>query len=456
VAKPIAAGSGEHFGHGSGFLSKRTGGSMKFNKMMKTKLYPVLGMALGVLLVGSLVPVAANAQVVVHHIVVVESSSKIGASGTVVAGATSYCDTAYKTANPTLCDLGVWNIPSPAGIPLAAGETLVLTQTGTFSNTADNTDPNNDCTKTPCIEPNFDTSEEVSPGKPVGANCSTTLSNPCTVTIKLDTGAGLVTVYGPNSAGIALNNGNNDNTGNTAEGADYDATLGSGTGFTLTDGYADNEHSGSKFPTPFNGATNPAGKKNTFIGAAVAGNQNGCNNNCYDGGVILITGVAVSTPCSSNCVTVTQGGWGTAPHGHNPGSILAANFSSVFPAGVAIGCGAGVTYTFDSAVGVRNFLPQGGPPAVLPPPSLLDPTAKFDVFAGQVLALSINVAFSGPVFPGGLGAFIPFNSGPLSGLTVSQILNIADNVLGGCTPPPNGMTVSSLNDAVDFINNLFD
>jgi hypothetical protein len=128
------------------------------------------------------------------------------------------------------------------------------------------------------------------------------------VTIKLDTGGGLVTVYGPSSGGIALNFGNKDDSGTSQEGADYDSpAIASGTNYTLTDGYADNEHGGSKFPTPFDGATNPAGKKNTFIGAAV-GKEGSCPSNCYDGGVILITGVGTNPPLGPGD-TATIGFW---------------------------------------------------------------------------------------------------------------------------------------------------
>jgi fructose-1-phosphate kinase PfkB-like protein len=44
---------------------------------------------------------------------------------------------------------------------------------------------------------------------------------------------------------------------------------------------------------------------------------------------------------------------------------------------------------------------------------------------------------------------------PLAGQTVTQVLAKANSVLGGGSLP-SGMTISSLNDLVDLINNNFD
>jgi hypothetical protein len=48
-------------------------------------------------------------------------------------------------------------------------------------------------------------------------------------------------------------------------------------------------------------------------------------------------------------------------------------------------------------------------------------------------------------------------TGPLAGSTVGDVLTLANKVLGGNVAAlPAGMTVSSLNDVVDGINNSFD
>ena len=90
----------------------------------------------------------------------------------------------------------------------------------------------------------------------------------------------------------------------------------------------------------------------------------------------------------------------------------------------------------------------------------VDPTSRTSagVFAGQVLALTLNVAFSNAGrLPTGL-ANAKIASGPLPGQTVGFVLNLANNVTGGCTTlPANGVTSGSqLNDIVDAINNSFD
>jgi hypothetical protein len=74
-----------------------------------------------------------------------------------------------------------------------------------------------------------------------------------------------------------------------------------------------------------------------------------------------VTAVIVSTGVLT---TYTQGGWGAAPHGGNPGALLAANFAKVYgAAGVTIG--GGYTLKFTSQAAIQDFLPQGGTPEVL-------------------------------------------------------------------------------------------
>jgi hypothetical protein len=156
---------------------------------------------------------------------------------------------------------------------------------------------------------------------------------------------------------------------------------------------------------------------------------------------------------------VTQGGWGAPAHGNNPGTILDANFAAKFPSGAVIGDACGFKLTFTTAAAVRAFLPQGGTPRALTASDTptTNPTKKFTVFAGQILALTINVAFSSPSgpFPDGLGSFVPFTTGPAAGKTVSQILADANKALAGCGI--NGYaSISQINDIVTSINEMFD
>jgi uncharacterized repeat protein (TIGR01451 family) len=161
-----------------------------------------------------------------------------------------------------------------------------------------------------------------------------------------------------------------------------------------------------------------------------------------------------SLSCAPRLQTVTQGGWGAPPHGGNPGQILVSNFS-LLGGNVVIGDACGNTFTFTSAAAIQAFLPQGGKPAALTQ-SLVNPTGSYTVFAGQVLALTLNVKFSnlGLLIPG-LGSFV-LPSGPAAGKTVNQVLADANKALAGCGLPSYVTSISQLNDVVTSINELFD
>ena len=155
--------------------------------------------------------------------------------------------------------------------------------------------------------------------------------------------------------------------------------------------------------------------------------------------------------------TFTQGGWGAVPHGGNPGAILHANFPTVYPSGLTIG--GTNTIFFATADDITGFLPQGGTPGVLTqsyaPP--LPGGTEAGVFAGQTLALQLNVDFSNAgVTLTGLGA-LHVLKGPLAGYTVDQVLALANEVLGGNVAAlPAGMSISDLNDVEDNINGNYD
>lgn len=172
--------------------------------------------------------------------------------------------------------------------------------------------------------------------------------------------------------------------------------------------------------------------------------------------ICTVTNQRTGTPFT----TFTQGGWGAPPNGNNPGALLAANFATVYPTGVAIGGTKKLKFT--SAAAIEAYLPAGGKPAVLPasaPSIATNPTSSpAGVLGGQVLALQLNVDFSiaGLTKPG-LPA-LKVASGKLAGLTVQQVLALANAVLGGNTAAltPYSMTVSQLNEVVTAINENFD
>lgn len=193
--------------------------------------------------------------------------------------------------------------------------------------------------------------------------------------------------------------------------------------------------------------------------------------NTYNGSNPWNTLYIQFTPQSMECVeqppsdlaTFTQGGWGSEPEGKNPGSLLHANFGNVYPNGLYIG--GNFKLTFTTAQAITNFLPQGGKSSTLAGNAQNPTTSAAGVFAGQVLALKLNVDFSNAgVTSPGLGSQniisspkdgLP-NPGALAGYTVAEVLAIANSVLGGNLGAlPGGMKISQLNDIVDAINNNY-
>ena len=134
--------------------------------------------------------------------------------------------------------------------------------------------------------------------------------------------------------------------------------------------------------------------------------------------------------------TQTPGGWGSTPRGNNPGSYLHANFAAAFPGGLTIGCEDGRTITVTSAQAITNLLPTGGKAAKLNS-DLTNPTGIKNVLVGHLIALSLSGGFD--VYDAGFGSStirlndMVIGSGSFSGLSVGAFIDIANNVIGGCS-----------------------
>jgi hypothetical protein len=172
-------------------------------------------------------------------------------------------------------------------------------------------------------------------------------------------------------------------------------------------------------------------------------------NSSFDTDFLLVA--SQTAPPQFDGCTVTQGGWGAPAHGNNPGAFLNANFATGFPMGATIG-GSPSSLLFTSPVAVRNFLPQGGPPSFLNA-SATNPTARTSagVFAGQVLALELNVVLHkfGSLTLSGTGT-------PFDGSTVGAVLAAANLALAGGPLPAGFASYSQLNDLIDNLNSSFD
>ncbi|MFN5355631.1 MAG: T9SS type A sorting domain-containing protein [Bacteroidota bacterium] len=167
---------------------------------------------------------------------------------------------------------------------------------------------------------------------------------------------------------------------------------------------------------------------------------------CQDSCIITIP----STPCDGY-VTYTQGGYGYKPSGKNPAMYVKNNFNAVFPSGLTIGCTNTIKLT--NWQSVLRFLPSSGTPAALPAGNLVNPTGYKNTLAGQLVTAILNVGFdsANAAFApaaGQLGDLV-LNVGPFRGLTVRELIEVANRHIGGCE---NTYTYSQLNYSLTKIN----
>lgn len=253
-------------------------------------------------------------------------------------------------------------------------------------------------------------------------------------------------------AGVVLNA-----SGTYAVSADVDG--GAGGGRVCNTAYLDGADDTISVITGYTTVTNPDGtttqvpKYYTFaccVGVHLKAES------CVDVGAVADTDIK-----PGDFTGFTQGGWGARPNGNNPGTVLANNFAAVYPNGVEIGVGgAGFSMKFTSAVAIQNYLPAGGTPNRLTA-DLVNPTSSSaGVFGGQVLALRLNVGFSAAGVTqgagGALGGLKLTGTGTsLDGLTVDQVLAVAESALGGGALPAD-YTIANLNALVTNLNEAFD
>lgn len=151
--------------------------------------------------------------------------------------------------------------------------------------------------------------------------------------------------------------------------------------------------------------------------------------------------------------TQSMGGWGAPAAGNNPGAYRNANFDKAFPGGLVVG--SKYTITLTSADAVRRFLPQGGRPSTLRS-DLVDPVKSIGNFAGQVVALKLSVGFdlADPDFGSSQTNLrdLVFASGPFAGMSVGEVLEEAERLLGG---EKGKFSLQQLNAAITSVNENF-
>jgi hypothetical protein len=144
--------------------------------------------------------------------------------------------------------------------------------------------------------------------------------------------------------------------------------------------------------------------------------------------------------------------------------LLSYYFYSAFPDGMQIGDygdSEGYGYKWTRVSSLKSFLRSYGTSGPINY-DRLNPTnvrCGGGSLAVQVAALSINVAFSEMSvrnMPQGFGDLVYVNLGnSLSGQTISQILAVANEALGG-QPLPEGYTYDSLKNLIQELNEAFD
>jgi hypothetical protein len=161
--------------------------------------------------------------------------------------------------------------------------------------------------------------------------------------------------------------------------------------------------------------------------------------------------------CNDGFKTFTNGGWGTQCNGGNPGCYRDANFAAAFPNGLTIGCGSN-TLTLTSSAAVQAFLPSGTSARALDAGNMVDPGSSYrNVLAGQLVAVTLAAGFDAydPNFSTNTNSFsdLIIANGTFSGMTINQFLNVANQVIGGCSTE---YSFSDINATATAINENYD
>lgn len=174
----------------------------------------------------------------------------------------------------------------------------------------------------------------------------------------------------------------------------------------------------------------------------------GCSSTCS---------TTITLPTNNSCTgirTETQNTWGASPNGSNMATYLMYNFASAYsaPNYLTIGCGTNLM-RFTNGNSVLAYLPSNGTISGLPSGTTVNPTANANTFAGQLIALKLNVRFDELYTNFSPATTLLKNmvvaNGLFAGWTVQQVMQAADEKIGNCG---NSHTREALNDAITAIN----
>lgn len=201
--------------------------------------------------------------------------------------------------------------------------------------------------------------------------------------------------------------------------------------------------------SPYTYAWNTAPVQNTATATVAASGSytvtvtgaNGCAASC----------TASITQASTGCTgirTEVQGIWGSPPNGSNPATYLMNQWAAAFPAPdyLTVGC-SGRLVRFTTAQAVNATLPAPGTPALLPVGTTVNPGAMSNTLLGHLTALKISVRMDevDPSFaaPSVLLKNMIITSGTFGGWTVQQLIDHADQAIGGCVAQYPLVTIAS-------------
>lgn len=181
------------------------------------------------------------------------------------------------------------------------------------------------------------------------------------------------------------------------------------------------------------------------------------SDNCDPSPQVEIEVISVEAIADEDCDpgqlrTQTIGGWGAAASGNNSGVYRDANFAAAFPNGLSIGCTN--TLILTSSQAVQDFLPAGDQSAILPAGSLINPNGNYsNTFASQLVGITLSLGFDAydPNFGASDFALadVVYQSGTFAGMTLQEVVNIANEVIGGCS---TAFSISALNQALTQAN----
>ncbi|MGB1073960.1 MAG: hypothetical protein ACPGYZ_07690, partial [Flavobacteriales bacterium] len=172
------------------------------------------------------------------------------------------------------------------------------------------------------------------------------------------------------------------------------------------------------------------------------------NYGTCDGGVGMFT-------------TYRQGAWGSSNANNPAANLLDADFSTVFPDGLSVGCEDGYELNFTSADAIDTYLPCTGSAQDLvlthggtnPTEAAEDPTCWDNALVSHLITAKLNVGFDdadadfsdSEVAVGDLVV----QEGPFAGLPIREVIAISDGVLGDCrddyTPQQCRVTLREFN-----------